>query len=434
VSGGAQRRSGRPPGLPRAAPVLVALLLALCLALQASWNARDHALVPAACGLPLCLVPEGTGHTCTHPTFALSGAGRAIPEPPRLTADAAVLVERATGAVIFDRDGSRHRAPASTTKILTALVALELGRPGDCVEVDRHAAYTPGSSMGLYPGDVFSLEDLLYGLMLASGNDAAVAVAEHIAGSTADFALLMNRRAWLAGADDARFANPHGLTSRGHYCSARDLALLTCNALNNRRFSAVCATREWVARERRSGREIHLRNINRLLHEDDAVTGVKTGTTFAAGRCLVASAKREGVELVAVVLHCDDRWGDARRLLDWGFREFSRRTLVGAGQRVARLPVAGADRAWTTLRAGSDLQYMLPRRPVPGHEPSLRLEVPVPLTAPFNRGAPVGRFLLCLGEEPVASIPLVAEDGAGPRTLGRLLRACLDALFTPAVG
>ncbi|MBC7325053.1 MAG: D-alanyl-D-alanine carboxypeptidase, partial [Moorella sp. (in: Bacteria)] len=225
-------------------------------------------------------------------------------------------------------------------KILTAILALELGRLDAPVKVSKYAATTPGASIYLTPGEVLPLGDLIKGALINSGNDASVAIAESLAGTEEDFAWLMNRKARQLGAYQTHFRNPHGLPDPGHYTTAYDLAVITRYALNNPTFRRIVATRE----DQMAGPDglRYLYNTNRLLGTYPGADGVKTGTTDAAGQCLVASATREGRQLIAVVLGSDDRYRDTRALLDYGFENFYTEN-ARAGEAVARVYVRNGE-------------------------------------------------------------------------------------------
>jgi len=233
---------------------------------------------------------------------------------------AAALVMDEIGSVLWQRHGRRRMAPASTTKIMTAVLALELGKLDDLVVVSRRAAARRGSRLGLREHERYRLEDLLVGMLMRSGNDAAIAIAEHIAGTVEGFVRLMNEKAAGLGAKDTHFVTPHGLDRPGHYTTAEDMALMARHAMANPVFAEVVGSKERVVGpEGRHGREKRLRNTNKLLWRYAWTDGVKTGTTPRAGRCLVASATRDGRRLIAVVFHSANRWQDAVRLLNYGF-------------------------------------------------------------------------------------------------------------------
>src|SRR5690625_2296738 len=249
------------------------------------------------------------------------------------TSHAAILFERTSGTVLFGTDIHERRAPASTTKIMTALLAIELGHMDDIVQVSRYAAGITGSSAGLYVDQRLALLDLMHGMLLNSGNDAAVAVAEHIAGTEERFVALMNERAQQLGLHNTHFRNPHGLDEPDHYSTPYDMALLTDTAMHHALFAEIVAKKEYSY--------VHgtFRNTNRLLWSMDGATGVKTGTTGQAGYCLVAAVNREGMELIGIVLGSSNRWNDAMRLLNYGFDNFQRLTVFEAATVMSELNV-----------------------------------------------------------------------------------------------
>ncbi|MGE5559506.1 MAG: D-alanyl-D-alanine carboxypeptidase family protein [Chloroflexota bacterium] len=351
------------------------------------------------------------------------------PQAPRVTADAAILMDWRTGAVVWEKNAYERRAPASTTKIMSGLLVAELGRPNDIVTVSRHAALTPGSTAGLKPGDRYTLDEILHGMLLHSGNDACVAAAEHLAGSEAEFVALMNAKAREIGALATNFVNPHGLTAVGHYSTAYDLAVMARFALRNPLFARVVATQERHIRPELDGvaRDILLHNTNRLLWSFDGADGVKTGTTGAAGKCLVASATRDGRRLLAVVLHSSDRWGDAARLLAYGFEAFTTVEFARAGQVVRTVPVQGGMARRVALVAERDLVATVPK----GSETELELRVeavsrPV---AGFATGAVLGRATILQGQRNLLTVNLVAGRDVPRRTLTRVILAWLAPLL-----
>ena len=227
------------------------------------------------------------------------------------SASAAVLMDAGTGQVMYDHNGGRRMLIASTTKIMTALVVLERASPGEKVTV-RQEHMTEGSSMYLKPGERVTVEELLYGLLLCSGNDAAAALADHC-GGTASFVRRMNGLARELGMEDTSFANPSGLDDDGHYSTARDMARLAVYAAGNHTFVRLCSTRSVTV----GGRT--MTNHNRLLRSIDGCIGLKTGYTRAAGRTLVSCVRRNGRTLVAVTLQDGNDWADHAALYEFGF-------------------------------------------------------------------------------------------------------------------
>ena len=238
-------------------------------------------------------------------------------KPPDIEAKAYLLADYATGTVLVAYNEHQPLPPASLTKIMTAIIALERSNPEATVTVGQKAVQVEGARMGLRAGEDIPLKDLLYGLLLVSANDAAIAIAEYVAGSEGEFVALMNAKAAELGMNNTHFANCHGLDTENHYASAYDLWLLTRYALANPTFAAIVSTAEHTSGSYR------LTSINRFLKLYPGADGVKTGTTPGAGECLIASATREGQKAVAIVLNSPDRYGEAASLLDYYFRNYT---------------------------------------------------------------------------------------------------------------
>jgi D-alanyl-D-alanine carboxypeptidase len=241
---------------------------------------------------------------------------------------AACVVMDDSGRVLWARAASVGRANASTTKMVTALVAGRASEPGDLVQVSETAASVGGGGLDLHPGDVYSVRDLLYALLLSSSNEAATALAEHVSGSEEAFVTLMNRRAARIGASDTRFVNPHGLDAPGHQSTAADLARIGMVLLHRPLLARIVAT-ERTSIETPTG-PATMENRNPLLDGYSGAIGVKTGQTLAAGNVLVGAAHRRGRTLVAVAMGSEDALADSRRMLDFGFAEAARRDRASA--------------------------------------------------------------------------------------------------------
>lgn len=342
---------------------------------------------------------------------------------PAIGARAAILLENVTGTVLFAKNAHEQRAPASTTKILTALLALERGRLDDLVTVSRYAASTPGSSARLYTGQKIRMEDLLHGLLLSSGNDAAVAVAEHLAGSESAFVGWMNQRAAALGAKNSRFQNPHGLDKPGHFSTAYDLALLSRLALLYPKFAEIVRTKTY------SSDDGAWTNTNQLLWQFEGAEGIKTGTTSRAGYCLVASVTRNGMQLIAVVLDAGDRYVETRRLLEYGFNEFHVITLADVGDVIARLPLADGMEPVVAV-AGKPVAIVVRDKDV--GRLSTHLQLAPELRAPVRRGDPLGTYEIFVDGELVKKIPLIAAADVVERTPWQLLKDWLSRRFRRA--
>lgn len=352
------------------------------------------------------------------------------PAEPGVSATAAVLIDWTSGIVLYEKQAFVRRAPASTTKIMTGILVTELGRPDDIVTISRKAASTPGSSAGIRAGDRMTLDELFHGMMLNSGNDACVAAAEHLSGSVTAFVEQMNLKARVIGALATNFVNPHGLTAPNHYSTAYDLALMARYALRNRAFASAVATQEREVRPELAGalRSSWLRNTNRLLWTFEGADGVKTGTTDAAGKCLVASATRDGRRLLAVVLASGDRWGDAARLLAYGFEQFELNIAARAGQVIRTVAVADGMTRRVALLAERDL--VAPIRRDEAGAVALRIEAaPRPLGG-FAAGTVLGRASLVVGQRTLLTVNLVAAAEVQRRTLGRVI---LNTFVLPLV-
>ncbi|MCX7970943.1 MAG: D-alanyl-D-alanine carboxypeptidase [Negativicutes bacterium] len=354
----------------------------------------------------------------------LSGwpAGLAQPAVGPVTAQSAIVMVAATGEVLWEKDADTRRPPASTTKIVTLLLALENGNLDDVVTASQTASQTDGSSIWLEPGERLTLRQLLYGLMLLSGNDAAVAISEHISGSSAAFARLMTDRAHSLGAVSSNFTNPNGLPDDNHYTTARDLAVLTAYGLNHHpEFRQIMGTRETTIPWHGKTFQRELYNENKLLWRYDGANGGKTGYTDAAGPCLVATAERNGVQLVAVVLNCEDMWQDAVNLLDYGFDRTSAKKFFDAGGWRQAVTVTNGYRPTVSLRAADDI--VVPAQKDGSDAGDFRLEFVVPrsLRAPLTAGQHVGQVVLRYRGEVVATSDIVTVDGVERRSVFRWL-------------
>lgn len=336
-------------------------------------------------------------------------------EGPAITADSAVLIDEESGAIMYARNEHIKRAPASTTKIVTALLAIEYGKMNEIVTVSPRAASVGGTSIWLRPGDKLTLGEMVKGILMCSGNDGSAAIAEHLAGTEREFAAIMTVKAREMGALNTQFRNAHGLRAIGHFSTAYDLAALARNAMQNKIFASLVSTREsqlsWEEKEQVRA----LRNTNRLLWTLDGADGVKTGTTSQAGKCLVASATRGGRRLIAVVLHSDDRWGDAARLLEYGFRNFSLCWGAREGQVVGCVPVKGGSVSELMLVPRTAL--CVPVRSNGSNSVQRVLEIPEQISAPIRKGAVIGRIFLMSGDSELYAVDLVAAHPVKRRFL-----------------
>jgi len=286
-----------------------------------------------------------------------------------LTARAAVLMDAATGRILYQKDGELRLPPASTTKIMTAILTLESGRKlSETLTVSKEATRVPPTKLYLRPGQVMSIEELLYGIMLASANDASIVLAEGISGSVEKFTDLMTKKAHELGATNSNFTNPHGLTAPDHYSSAHDLAILFRYAMKNpvfreivqTKFSSVNSTA--VVRKKVVPRRISVRNHNRLLWGYDGALGGKTGYTNAAQKCFVGAVQRNGTTLIVAILGARDQWGDTKRLLEYGFENYDElKNAAPSQQKPLSMEQAGTrgDRMATVILPAEDVKPRL---------------------------------------------------------------------------
>lgn len=237
---------------------------------------------------------------------------------PAVQASSAILINASSGDVLYAKNEETLRPPASTTKIMTAILAIESGRLDQVVTVSNRAAAVGESSIGLEPGDRLTLRDLLHGALLKSGNDACVAIAEAIAPSEEEFVGLMNLKAKTLGAYNTTFYNTNGLPHSRHLTTASDLSLITCYAMQNKVFAEIVGKKSYTLHWVDSSRHLLVKNTNKLLWSYPPATGVKTGTTDRAGKCLVASAGEGKDQVIAVLLKSPNRFGEAQKLLEYG--------------------------------------------------------------------------------------------------------------------
>ena len=339
---------------------------------------------------------------------ALITPQEAYADYPQITADAAILVDAETGHVLYGRNECHQKDPASLTKIMTAIVALEAGRLDDVVTVSRRAArFERGSIIDIRVGEKVTLENLIKAALIESANDATIAIAEHVAGGHYDlFVHWMNLKARELGAVNTRFRNTHGFTHPNHHTCAYDLALITRYALRIPEFAALVRTKTITMYWYDSDRKETLRNTNRLLHSDfEGIDGVKTGTTSAAGHCLIASATRNGRQLIAVVLHSDRRYYDARKLLSWGF-DIEPVEAAQAGDPLTRLRVRDGTRPDVTVVPAETVRLHIPEEQLPDLVKEVRLKED--LCAPIAAGDHLGEMIFRIQGRELGRVALVA--------------------------
>lgn len=341
--------------------------------------------------------------------------------PPKIEAQAAILMDAKTGQILFEKNSHARNAPASTTKVLTAIIAIESGHLDDEVKVSSRAANTAGSSMHLSSGQIISMRELVTGLLLRSGNDAAVAIAEHLAGTVEDFVTLMNQKAQLLDATASHFANPHGLTAPGHYSTAFDLAWISRYALTNPIFATIVNTKEtnieWLDR-RGKEHDQSLRNTNKLLWLLEEADGVKTGTTNQAGPCLIASATRGNQKLIAVVLHDHSRWVDSMKLLKYGFDSFDLYEFANKNDILGSLPVEGGLRPTIDAVVSNIASLVVPSADY--EHITVSVDIPEKINAPVYQGQKIGEIVFFVRQQAVKTVDIVSAQTVDERTNSKI--------------
>ncbi|RYM05363.1 D-alanyl-D-alanine carboxypeptidase [Sporolactobacillus sp. THM7-7] len=328
--------------------------------------------------------------------------GQARGEAPGVSAEAAVLMDQTSGRLLFEKN-SREKLPiASITKVMTAILAIESGKMNDRITVSRKAASTEGSSIYLKPGEKMKLKDLVYGMMLRSGNDASLAIAEALGESEAGFSFLMNEKAQELGMADTHFMNPNGLHHPDHYSTAYDMAVLTKYCMGNPLFRKIFQTKIYRAPETNKEGIRVWRNKNKLLTLFREATGGKTGFTKMAGRTLISTAEKGRFGLIAVTLNDGDDWKDHIGLYDWAFSEYQRVKVVQKGKIRGPLNAFYKDRVFISrplfLPLSKDEQRRVTKKIVLMRPPK-HAERWVP-------PSPAGRLKIMLDREEIASLPL----------------------------
>lgn len=313
-----------------------------------------------------------------------------------ISAQSAIVMDADTGTVLYEKNADRRGLIASTTKIMTALIVCENCNVLDRVVIPREAAGIEGSSMYLKAGEVFTVQELLYGMMLRSGNDAAAALAIHCGGTIDHFAELMNDKCRELGLTGTHFTNPHGLDGPEHYSCARDLGVLAAAAMKNPLFRQTVGTKTVLL-----GGQV-LRNHNKLLWQMDGAEGIKTGYTKAAGRILVSSTRRGGRRLIAVTMNAPDDWQDHKTLVDAGFSRYRAKQPVTQGQVIGTVSVAGGTEVEVPLIAGKDFVILA------AEQERITVALPEPgfVYAPVIQGQQAGTACIYVDGWPAGTVPV----------------------------
>lgn len=367
--------------------------------------------------------------------------------PGNLYALSAVLMDGDSGRVLYEKEGETPRANASTTKVLTCILALENGKGDDYVQISSNAASQPDVRLGVHKGEQYYLEDLLYSLMLQSHNDAAVAVAEHIGGTVEGFSAMMNQKAKEIGCKDTHFVTPNGLDAEdsggSHHTTARDLALIMRYAIENPMFLKITETRDYSFSDIQKKRSFSLHNANAFLDMREGVLSGKTGYTGDAGYCYVCAEEKDGRTFVVALLgsgwpnHKTYKWKDAAALLDYGEENYKYRTwwkepeipLIQVRNGFLGDPV-GRKKVYlhglVNIQEGQkEAQLLLSDR----ENVTCQVNVPPSVEAPVRRGDEIGQVTFRLNGELLFSCPVLAEQSVDKRTFGQVLEYVSDRLF-----
>ena len=330
------------------------------------------------------------------------------------SAGSAVLLDASGSAVrtLWEQNADQRRGPASTTKIMTALVAAEQMPLSAKITVPREAVGVEGSSVYLTEGEVFTLEELLCCTLLESANDAAVAVAIAVGGSIEAFSALMNEKCSELGLVDTHFTNPHGLDDEGHYTTARELGVIAAAALENEALRKIFSTYKMTVSAADGGVRT-LVNHNRLLRSIDGCIGVKTGYTKSNGRCLVSAAERDGLRLIAVTLDDGNDWHDHTLMLEAGFSAYERVELCEyTNVALPEITVEGGEQSRVRTAVTCGVYITIPKS---GADINYGIDPLLPLSAPVSRGQEVGEITFTCGGQEIARIPIVTAYAAAKK-------------------
>lgn len=341
-----------------------------------------------------------------------------LPLPlPNITARSAILMDYASGRVIWAKNEQEKLPPASLTKILTAILILEKGNLEDVVTVGEKPSKVEPSALGLKPGDKITLRDLLTAILVRSANDAAIAAAEYISGSEDEFVSQMNERAKELGALNTHFVNCHGLPAPDHYSTALDIAVLARYALNNPIFASIVALKRAEIRIwNKEERKLTIESTNKFLSFYPYANGIKTGYTVEAGRCLAASAKKDGWQLIAVILNSKDVWKDAKALFEYAFNNFQPYFVARSGASISYLKTNGNPQEIPLIPL-SDIVVFYPKNQKPDIEVEREIFKKHP---PFKAGEKVGTLVVKVNGEIWGQTDILAGENSSP-TFSKIL-------------
>lgn len=339
---------------------------------------------------------------------------------PQLAAQAAILIEQSSGKVLWGQNQNQKMYPASTTKIMTAMLALENLQMTDKITLPADFSNVGETGLALRAGTTQTAEELLMAMMLYSANDAAQAIAIGTAGSEKAFVEMMNQRVSDLGLKNTHFANPHGLHNENHYTTAYDLSMIARAALDSEDFREIINTRKFTVKKLNGEEDYQVYNRNDLLSQYDIADGVKTGYTRQAGNTFVGSATKDGMQLVAVVLNSTDIYGDAKALLNWGFANFSPSLIIEANTPIATVPVQNGGRDEVSVFAEKSLYHINKNGDVANFEQTI--DLPSSVNAPVHHGEVVGTVSYTNADGDTYSTNLLAARDVGKYSLRLVIR------------
>lgn len=354
-------------------------------------------------------------------------SGLAYASEPNITAPAFVLMDAKSGQVLWEKEARRTRPMASTTKMITGIIALEEAHPKETVTVSENASNTGGAELYLNPGERRTVEELIYGILLKSANDAAVALAEHIGSSSESFSYMMNRKAKDVGANDTHFVNPHGLYDINHYSTAYDLAVIARYGLGISRFKNIVRTKEYSMPWPGNAYPRKFENHNELIKRYPVCDGIKTGYVGQSGHCLVASATKNNNQLISVVLGCkgsENCYIDSQNLLEYGFNGFKKKKLAEKGKVMRTIVVAGVSNI--NLVASRNLTGKI-RSDAP-IEKEINIDTKE-LVLPLLKNQKVGEVIYKQANFEIGRVSLVTQNAASKPNLLTKILIFLDFLF-----
>lgn len=336
-------------------------------------------------------------------------------EVPGISAQAAILMELSTGRVLYEKNKNLKAYPASTTKIMTALLAIENADMDERIEIPQKAVGIEGSSIYLESGETVILRDLLFGLMLQSGNDAAMAIAEKLGAGVEDFVSMMNQRAKTIGASETNFVNPSGLYDDNHYTTVYDMALIAREAMQNPEFRKIAAARSWQS-QRGPGKYSFFSNKNKVVFDYNGGSGIKIGYTKKSGRTLVASSERDNLELICVVMNAPDWFKDSYKLMDYGHANFKTIKILEGGKALKAQVLFSGEKNHVFLGLKEDLTCPIKRKEDEtsiGDVVTLRYENDPKASAPVARWQEAGMLAVYLNGELLYKKPMYYLEDIG---------------------